>query len=258
MNLLTLSLGLLAVGPASVGSTQDTPLTKSVPELSLRLTRGDLWSGELSQRFFASGVEDDGQKFAFRVEYHVAQAGRQEYSIDMAILFRESWLGDTRVPPPDDIKPMRAAVRWLRVGWRTPKSKRLDDPIEYRLERLTWFVAPQGGERKGAEPAWSARFSGKEGGSVPDARAEFRYLKAGSWRDRPAAWVAVRFTELDIDRPMLGEGEAIVDLASGVLLELSLDVKNAPVPGGDGGLSELSLAWKVESLKLSSSPEARS
>lgn len=213
-----------------------------LPDLSLRLMAGDKWSVTSKQSFCEAGSTQVIEGFTYRTTSLVKRIGKDGYQVEASTELLESRVGDTVVPPAKGAKPLVQQMALGRNGEAATQTNQLDDPIEFRIARIAWFLAPDAGKPLTSEPdAWEAALPGNEGGSVPAARATFRVLKIAEHGGRKAAWIGIGFSESETDRPIRAKGAVFVDLATGLLLGGRIDATGVPMPGGDGTRYEMAI-----------------
>jgi hypothetical protein len=200
---------------------------QSAPDASLRLRPGDRWVYTLRQNFEDFESSDPVESDLWRVTMEVRSANDSGFDVETATHLVESAMGGEKVPPAKGAKPVIEKVRFTARGERTWTKETTDDPVEFRLDRLTWFVIP---EKPAAE--WVVKLPGNEGGSVPEAELGVRYVSRQKIEDRYVLRFSLSFTEKNLARPIRGTGEALIDEASGVPQKITWDVVNAPLPGG--------------------------
>ncbi len=215
-------------------------------DLSLRLKVGESWSGTLKQEFREIGETEIAQEFTYRIETKVVGLAGDGYRLQESVLLTRHLVDGDPLPAAPGEKPIVSSLLVSKQGERADVMRGLEDPAEFRLERLVWFLAPNRGDRiiDGTNLVWARILPGNEGGTVPEARAEWKLARTADLDGKRAAWVQFSLEEVRAAKPMHASGTFVVDLETGVPIVATIRARGAQIPGGEGEIMDLTVEWK--------------
>lgn len=222
-----------------------------MPDLRLKLQRGDTWVQSIRQNFTEEGESEPDPVYIYEMSSIVQEFARPPIPVDQKTTFLESWLGGQRLPASKDAKPIVVLEKFGEHGERTGPYAKYEDGIEIRLDRLTWFIAPKLDDLHADGVSWSAKYGQTEDTRVPEIAYRWKYLGDSRYLGRKCAKLEVSVFESGLPKSMTGTGQAMVDVETGVMLSLSMDVKSAQLPGGEGQAYGLKLELKTNTFKRS-------
>lgn len=228
-----------------------------LPDLTLRLESGGSWTYTVKQTFREPGEIEPTEELTYRIDARVQGVEKDEYRIEEQGRLVEHKIGGETMPLVQGGPPIVWRSVVSRAGERADVKRPTEDPIEFRLDRLLWLVAPTPETRfvDGTSVSWSRKLPASEGGAVPEAMATWTFVRTGNVGPRKAAWVKSVLEEKRTAKPIVAMGTAVVDLDTGLPLALSVKAIGAQMPGGSGEVYELSL--ELKNLEIRSPSKAR-
>lgn len=221
---------------------------------ALRLQKGDAWTTNLHQVFRDPSDPALMEAFRYRTQYEVLLWEGGDRKVKSSTHLIESQIDDTVVPGPKNAPPLIRQFVLGQSGERAALEDPLADAVEFRIERLSWFVGKSGTLfEMGNE--WQVDFPGDEGGRVPAAQVRYRYEQDEAREGRAARRVSARFTEREVTTPFTAEGTFWVDRDTGLIVEFEVRAKNVLMPGSEGDRYDLTMTEKTDlsSIKRQSS-----
>lgn len=181
---------------------------------------------------------------------------RGEYVTELAMSPLMVILDGQKVPPPKGIKSFLIKETRSALGALILRSEMPTDTFNLtRYAIMTCMMFKKTPVVEGER--WRYNISDIEDFGTPPAIASFRLMEVKPEKKPTTAVVELQYEEIRDKDPMMASGKAEIDLATGITTLLDVAVDSAPIPGGEEGLQDLHLTWKLTSLKLGSSPTTK-
>ncbi len=173
---------------------------------------------------------------------------RGELVTEMAMTPLMVTLDGQKVPPPKGIKSFLIKETRSALGALILRSEMPTDTFNLtRYAIMTCLMFKKTPVVEGER--WRYNISEIEDFGTPPAIASFRLMEVKPVDKPKTAVLELQYEEIRDKDPMSATGKAEVDIETGITTLLDLAVDSAPIPGGEEGLQDLHLTWKLVSLK---------
>jgi hypothetical protein len=161
--------------------------------------------------------------------------------LDRTVRLQEHWLGDEKLDLPKDQKDTKVSETIDRRGYREWRLGIHADPIQVRLDRLTWMLFPEGELEIGQR--WETSEPGLPERGIP--KANFRGVFEGIDRTDPKQdLVQLRWTMQEEDYGMSASGRGVFQLLTGMPQSVKIDVSNARMAGNPQTRFDLEIDYR--------------
>ena len=212
-----------------------------------QLQHNDRWVAELTQKFSISGDDPLNISLVFKEScLLVGSTGSPVIKHSRTMI---STVFDGQVVPPTSLA---APIEWEQTPFAPSKEQVNDytDFYELRLQRPISVIVAKLPIEKGS--FWTASFDQIPIGRAPKSKMTYTINRTADGE----AFGSVSYKE-DTQKPMLGSGECVFDLSTGILKSMKLKLADAPLPG-TGLLGDCELVWRVTQIsRRSGSPSRR-
>jgi hypothetical protein len=209
---------------------------------SAGLQLGDRWTQLRTMRFVNEAEEIDLADVE-RIESKVIGQTPTGHIVSVSRTLVETRIGEDRIPPAAGVEPYTWSYE-LRANGAEERLDRSHDVFEERVGRIWRALLPEPGEDPLKAPDEWRRAYEDRGARLPGATVRIEVLERQDDRLR----LRLRYAEPG-SLAISAEGTATVLLRSRVVLEMEIEARNVPLPGGED-TATLRLTQKTQSARV--------